>query len=157
MNMKNVQMLAYLAKGHPEASVTVLIKLCYLSDLISIKRNSEKISNFNYIRYYYGPFDMEVYKDLEYLVENQILIASSEYTQKNGEAIIYKINEEKNIDIDKLTDGDCLIMDELLESVRGYGAKALTDIAYSTKPMKALKATLGGNEHLGEKLDLLAK
>ena len=45
-------------------------------------------------------------------------------------------------------------MDEVLDSVNGYGAKALTEIAYKTKPMQALGATLNGGEHLNEKLDM---
>lgn len=154
MNEKNVQLLAYLAKGHPEASVTVLIKLCYLSDLVSMKRQGAKISDFTYIRYYFGPFDVEIYKDLEYLVAKRILLATSEYTQKGAEAIIYHFNEEKELVVDRIEDNAKTILDEVLDSVRGYGAKALTDIAYSTKPMKALGATLGGNENLGQPLDL---
>ena len=151
---KNLQVLAYLAKEHPEASVTVLIKLCYLADLISLKRYNRKISSFNYIRYYFGPFDPEIYTDLESLVKDNFLIATSEYTKKGAEAIIYHYNEEKEFNGKDILADDRAILDELLTSVRGYGAKTLTEIAYSTKPMKALGATLGGNENLGTKLDL---
>lgn len=151
---KNLLLLAYLAKEHPEASVTVLIKLCYLADLISLKRYNRKISSFNYIRYYFGPFDPEIYSDLESLVKDNFLVATSEYTQKGAEAIIYHYNDDKELDDKDLTDEDKIILNELLDSVRGYGAKTLTEITYGTKPMKALGATLGGNENLGKKLDL---
>ena len=151
---KNVQILAYLAKGHPEASVTVLIKLCYLADLISLKRYGNKISSFKYVRYYFGPFDQKIYDDLEHLVISEVLIATPEYTKRGGEAIIYHVKENAELNNDKLSSEDTTVLDELLDSVRGYGAKALTDIAYNTKPMKAFGATLGGNEHIGEELDL---
>ncbi|MEK7569401.1 MAG: Panacea domain-containing protein [Patescibacteria group bacterium] len=151
---KNLQLLAYLAKGHPEASITVLIKLCYLADLISLKRFKKKISTFEYIRYYFGPFDPEVYGDLESLVKDGVLIATPEYTQKGAEAIIYHFNETKDLNIKDISKEDKVILDELLESVRGYGAKTLTEITYNTKPMKALGATLGGNENLGKELNL---
>lgn len=154
MNKKNLQLLTYLAKGHPEASVTVLIKLCYLADLISLKRFKRKISSFDYIRYYFGPFDPKIYTALESLVNDDLLIAVPEYTQKGAEAIIYHFNEKKELKTPDLLGDDKVVLDELLESLRGYGAKALTDITYSTKPMMAFKATLGGKEHLGEKLNL---
>lgn len=153
---KNDQILAYLAKGHSEASVTVLIKLCYLADLVSIKRYNREVSDFKYVRYYFGPFDSKIYTNLETLVKENFLISSSEYTQKGAEAIIYHFNEKKELPTDKLLVEDLGILDELIESVRGYGAKALTDIAYSTKPMVAFGATLGGSEHFGERLDLRA-
>lgn len=154
MEKKNLQLLAFLAKEHSEASVTVLIKLCYLADLISIKRYGNKISSFEYVRYYFGPFDPEIYEDLELLVKEKILTAEPEYTKKGAEAIIYHFNESKELDTSKLGDEDKIVLNELLESVRGYGAKALTDIAYNTKPMKAFGATLGGSEHMGELLNL---
>jgi len=154
MRKKNLQLLAYLAKEHSEASVTVLIKLCYLADLISIKRYGKKISSFNYIRYYFGPFDSEIYIELECLVNEDILKAEPEYTKKGAEAIIYHFNENKELNTSELKKEDKIVLNELLESVRGYGAKALTDITYNTKPMKAFGATLGGNEHMGELLDL---
>lgn len=152
MKNKNLSLLAYLSKNHPEASVTVLIKLCYLADLVSIKRFGKKISNYDYMRYYFGPFDKQIYNDLESLVKKNILKATSDYSQK-GEVIIYHLIENEN-EITDLNEQDKIILDELLKSMKGYGAKALTDIAYNTKPMKALGATLGGNEHLGKKLDL---
>lgn len=154
MDKKNLQLLAYLAKEHSEASVTVLIKLCYLADLISIKRYNNKISSFNYIRYYFGPFDSKIYEELEFLISKNILMAESEYTKNGAEAIIYHFNEKKSLDISELKDEDKTILNELLDLVRGYGARALTDMAYNTKPMKSIGATLGGKEHMGELLDL---
>lgn len=154
MERKNSQLLSYLAQGHSEASVTVLIKLCYLADLISLKKNNKKISSFEYIRYYFGPFDSKIYDELELLVNKNILIATPEYTLKGAEAIIYHFNKEKSLDTSNLEEEDKTILKELLDSVRGYGARALTDIAYNTKPMKHFGATLGGSEHMGEILDL---
>lgn len=42
----------------------------------------------------------------------------------------------------------------VLQELKGYGAKILTEIAYKTKPMVKIGATLGGKESFGVKLDL---
>jgi hypothetical protein len=49
------------------------------------------------------------------------------------------------------------LIDEMMSELKGYGAKTLTDIAYKTKPMIKLGATLGGDENLFKKLDLSAE
>jgi uncharacterized phage-associated protein len=154
MNTKNLQLLGYLAKKHQGASVTVLIKLCYLADLVSIKNGGQKISTFNYVRYFYGPFDPEIYQNLETLLSDGTLISKPEYTAGGAETIVYKFNEERDLATSSLSPEEISVLDELLETVSGYGAKALTEVAYNTAPMKAFNATLGGQEHLNELLDL---
>jgi hypothetical protein len=76
---KDHQILAYLAKAHPSASITVLMKLSYLIDLFSTKKRGKKISSFNYIRYSYGPFAQQVYDVVEDLVLNGILVPKNDY------------------------------------------------------------------------------
>ena len=49
------------------------------------------------------------------------------------------------------------IIDELLNSLGGLSPSQLTKIAYGTEPMKKLGATLGGNEHLNDVLELSTK
>ena len=49
------------------------------------------------------------------------------------------------------------VIDSILETLGEFSAKALTQVAYRTAPMKALGATLGGDEHLGEKINLSIK
>lgn len=153
MTTKNLQIIGYLAKKHPHASVTVLIKLCYLADLVSIKKGGKKISTFEYIRYFYGPFDQTIYNDLDTLLSLDVLKATPEY-KGDTETIIYSFNEEKILDVSKLDNDELVTLDEVLETLDGYGAKALTEVAYSTAPMQALGATLGGRENLHTKLDL---
>lgn len=151
---KDLQILAYLAQKHPKASVTVLMKLCYLIDLVSFKRNKEQITGFEYKRYNFGPFDEDIYIRLKELTEKNIISQKQDYTQTGNEYIIYCFNEESDFSFDEISEPEIGIMNEVLDSVNGYGAKALTDIAYKTRPMQALGATLNGGEHLNEKLDL---
>lgn len=156
MNEKNKHFLLYFIKNNPKSSITSLMKLAYLSDLISMKRNSRQISGFEYRRHYYGPFDKKIYTYIENLTDEGLVRAESDYGLTGEEFSIFSIKPEKESDItfEKLKGDDKAIIDELLTSVRGYGAKMLTEIAYKTRPMKFLKATIGGSEHLGEKLNL---
>ncbi|MFA6096856.1 MAG: Panacea domain-containing protein [Candidatus Paceibacterota bacterium] len=158
MPTKNEQLLAYLAKKHEKATVTVLMKICYLIDLVGEKKYGRQISEYRYKRYTYGPFDQKIYRDLSELQSKGILIAKSDYTASGEEYIHYSLNEEtESVIFDKLLGAETQIIDEVLESVKGFGARTLTEIAYKTKPMKALNATLGGNENMSMSLDLKTK
>jgi uncharacterized phage-associated protein len=156
MLTKNQILLAYLTKYKEKASVTVLMKLAYLVDLVSIKKGSEKIFSFVYKRYTYGPFDESIYRELEALQLEGVVLPKSDFTATGEEYIYYSFNTESEIDCEDISETEKTIINEVLESVKGFGAKILTDIAYKTKPMQMLGATLGGNEHLNEQLDLAA-
>lgn len=156
--IKTKHLLTYLVQEHASASVTVLIKLSYLIDLISVQKKHTQVTDFEYKRYYFGPFDNSIYPLLTELEAEGVIVSEQKYTPGGEEYVVYSINEEKEeISFDKLSDNDCEIANQVLEQLRGYGAKVLTEIAYLTAPMKKLGATLGGNEHLNEKLDLTCK
>ncbi len=138
------------------ASVTVLMKLSYLIDLISFKRRGEKITDYRYIRYFYGPFDRKINDDIQELIDANEVEPKSCFTGSGEEFIIYKNAKLTDSITENFAQEEQDIIDEVLESVKGYGAKALTEIAYKTKPMVALKATLGGTENLNETLDFSA-
>ncbi len=155
MNEKTRQLILYLIKNNPRVSLTSIMKLAYLADLISVKRLKSKISNFEYRRHHFGPFDKKIYSYLEDLSGKELIISETDYGATREEFNVFSINPKNaEMEFKKLNDKEKKVIDELLNSVRGYGAKVLTEIAYKTKPMKALKATLGGLEHLGERLNL---
>ena len=156
MSEKTRQLLLYLLKNNPGSSVTSLMKLAYLADLISTKRQEKQISNFEYRRHHYGPFDKKIYQYIDSLTEDKIIKAESDFSLTGEEFSVFSINPEveDKVVFDKLGSKEIKILDDLLGSVRGYGAKMLTEIAYQTKPMQKLKATIGGTEHLGERLNL---
>lgn len=151
---KDLQILAYFAQKHPKASITVLMKLCYLADLISVKREKKQITSFEYRRYNFGPFDNNVYSCVEELTSRGIFQAETDYTPTGNEFVVYHFNSEEEFLFDEITEKERKIIDELLESVNGYGAKVLTEIAYKTEPLKSLGATINGGENLNAKLDL---
>jgi uncharacterized phage-associated protein len=154
MCIKTKNMLIKILEETPR-DITSLMKLSYLIDLSAIRKLGKKISDFRYIRYNYGPFDAAIYTDLDKLIKDKIICTQSEYTQY-GETIIYKLNREKidDIKIDALNEDEIRLIEDIINSLEGYGAKLLTDIAYKTKPMVEIGATLGGDEHMCEELKL---
>lgn len=154
-HMKTKQMLVYIIKNSPKSYLTSLMKLSYLADLISVKRHGHQISDFEYIRYYYGPFDNKIYTVLSDLVYEGTVLGEPIYSHDGDENLLYFFNENKeDYNFEELSEADKVIIDEVLEQLKGYGVKTLTEVAYKTAPMKKLGATLGGNEALGNKLDL---
>ncbi len=158
MNNKTSELLSYITLKHPRLSVTSLMKLSYLIDLVQIKKTNEQISNFKYSRYKYGPFDNDIYNYAQSLVVNGFIREDSEYSPYGGEYIVYSCdNDDDSITFDNLSPKELETIDEVINSVIGFGAKALVELAYKTKPMKKIGATIGGNEHLNELLDLRAE
>ena len=155
MFSKRERALGCIVKNRGKATVTILMKLAYLTDLVSCKRTGKPIFDYDYKRYFYGPFDDKIYRDIEHLQSEKILNGDFDYTQEGNEYILYTFNpvKEKGFSFG-LTDTEEKTIGEVLESVKGLGAKILTEIAYRTKPMKKLRATLGGKENLGKSLDL---
>ena len=153
---KTRQLLAYLIKNHPSISITALMKLTYICDLVSIKKHHSKISDFEYVRYKYGPFDKNIYNHINDLRWAGVITEEPAYTPMGDEYITYKINDETCVCVDELGINDTQVADEVLESLKGYGAKALVDLAYKTKPMAKIGAMQDNDAGLNEKLDLSA-
>jgi len=158
MKAKNKALIAFLVKYHPAASVTALMKLSYFVDLISVKKLGSKISNFDYIRYNYGPFTKDIYECVEDLVLEGSIVPNSTFSA-NGEFVTYKIASTIEPEItykDIFTQKQLELVREIATDLQGYGAKALTEMAYKTKPMKAIGAKIGGTEGMFKKLNLNA-
>lgn len=153
---KTEQLLAYLVKNHDLVSITSLMKLSYIVDLVSINKTRKKISDFEYRRYTYGPFDDSIYERIQTLLGKNIIHEEIRYTSTGDEFIVFKCDKSE-IAFDALTEDEKRTIDEVLQSVRGYGAKALTELAYKTKPMLRLGAELGNTKGLNKKLNLRAK
>lgn len=155
-NNKTTALLEYFAHQHSKPSVTVLMKLCYLTDLIALKRLGRAITNYEYERYTFGPFNKKIYADLEELVGTEKLAIEIDYPSygTDSEVVLYRHSGELEAITAQLETEEVGLADEVLATLSGYGARQLTQVAYQTKPMVALGATLGGSENLGAKLDL---
>ncbi|MCX5807759.1 MAG: DUF4065 domain-containing protein, partial [Proteobacteria bacterium] len=71
---KTQQLLAYIIKNRSNTSITELIKLSYIIDLVSIGKRHDRIFDFKYIRYNYGPFDKKLYDYIKHFVDNKIIL-----------------------------------------------------------------------------------
>ena len=158
MNEKTKQFITYLAKDYIPATVTSLMKLAYLIDLISVTKKEGQISNFIYRRYNYGPFDKDIYNYILELVDEKILLEGIQYTPQADEYIVYRFNEDdEKSSFNKLSMKEKKTIDGVLESLKGFGAKALSEITYKTKPLMAIGAKPDNNTGLNKVLDLNEK
>jgi uncharacterized phage-associated protein len=153
---KTLQILSYIIKKHPDVSITSLMKLSYLVDLVAVKKIKNKISDFQYVRYNYGPFDKKIYNYLESLINDDIVKEGANISSTGDEFATYNVMKKSNIAFDKISDDEKEIIDEVLESLDGYGTKALTELTYRTKPMKRIGATLDNKAGLNKPLSLNA-
>jgi hypothetical protein len=132
------------------------MKLSYIVDLVAIRKGYERISDFNYIRFNYGPFDKRIYACIDTLVQKGIIYEGADITGFGDEFVTYRVVRGVNPSFDKLSKVERSVIDEVLTSLKGYGAKALTELAYRTAPMKKIKATMNNTKGLNETLDLNA-
>lgn len=152
---KTKQLLTYLIDQHDISTVTSLMKLCYLSDLVNTQRQGKKISDFKYIRWHYGPYDQSIMNYLFELIEEDLIESEAQFTKDGNEYYHYKI-KKKDYDTSLLNEKEISNIEAVLNTLQGYGPAGLKQVAYKTKPMKALGATEDGKENLGARLNLSA-
>lgn len=154
MTKKTLATICYLISEREGATVTELMKLCYLADLISIAANKKKrFTDFEYVRWFYGPFDKNIYVSLGELSKRNQICTDLEHTAAGSEVTKYKFCGDKKYFSD-LSDEDRNTLDILLGEVSEFGPTGLTKIAYSTFPLKKMGVKIGDNKKIGEKIDL---
>lgn len=133
-------------------TITSITKMLYLIDLASVSSLGRKTTSLTFIRYYYGPYDKHVRTMLDELTASGDIEADIKYLS-NGEPFISYRSPKSTSEC--TYDGEnANIVSDLVDSLGSLSPKSLTEIAYKTKPMTRLGATLGGNEHLNEELVL---
>lgn len=131
IDRKTFELFAYLWKKLEwKWDIMQFMKLPYFIDLKSVKDLGFQITNLEYIRYTFWPFDKKIYSYRWLFEGNQYEITFSyiEDFIPEIESIISKLPIE---------DGEQLKV-----------------LSYKTPPMQAIKATLWGSEHIGERLNL---
>ncbi len=136
ISRKTVELYNYIfskIKGIPD--IMQFMKLPFFIDLNIVKINWKQITNFDYIRWNFWPFDKKVYdyqKLFSYNFEEWIVDLK----------YFYLTIEEKNI------------IDNILISLPINDGEKLKILSYETEPMKKLNVTLWDNKKMGEKLFL---
>lgn len=160
LSEKTYNFILYLVGNMVIPTKTSLIKMCYLCDLAAVNSGLEQITDFTYIRYYYGPYDKKIDEYLLDMIKNNKLTVKTEYSRGGGEYEEFSLPAKRqNLDeySSFMSKKEKEIVDSILDSLGSLNAKMLTEIAYKTKPMTNIGATLGGIEHLTENLNLATK
>jgi hypothetical protein len=161
-NRKSGQMLAYIMKLYKHSTARNLLKLSYLSDCLAAAQTGRPLTSFQYRRYSFGPFNPAVYDCLESLVGRQLIKAHANYTRAGLEFVCYAYNDDYLMD-DRLfrqrfmpafSEEDFCLARDILYDFFFYQERDLTAMIYKSAPMKALGATPGGLEGLGQVLPL---
>ncbi|HMT01212.1 MAG TPA: Panacea domain-containing protein [Candidatus Absconditabacterales bacterium] len=153
MFSNNEKLIIYVIANRLGCSITEIMKLCYLIDLGGLKKLHKQITDFSYIRYTYGPFDQKIYDQVNVLVKKGILKYVCYAIPSGDEVCKYELQDNFAMDFN-FPNEEKTFIDEMLNSLSSFNAFELTKLAYQTKPMKDLGATLGGNQHIGDKLKL---
>lgn len=150
MNCNTLDVLEYIVRKHSFGTITILVKICYLFDLIWTRENGAQYTDLSYIRYFYGPYDKKI-EDYVGELERKGKIESVHKFSENGEYVVYKgvgdIESSLPAEVEKT-------LAALIDEVQGYGPKTLAMLTYKTAPMVKLGATFGGKENLGKPLNL---
>ena len=113
-------------------SITRLMKLLYLMDLISIKKYDQKLTPFNYDYEAFGPVIHGFGGVMQEFVEKDLIKDNIKIT-KFGEAHDYRPNKKYNVKLDLLKE---YLIDDILRLYGEMDLTKLVDIVYSTNPMK---------------------
>jgi len=149
-------LIQYILKSRWEATITEIVKLCYFVDLAYFRNEWEwkQITNYEYVRYYYWPFDEKIVDDVKELTVSWFLEFKIIPTYHWQEYIAYSVNNEEEI---CLNPDHKKTVDRVLFELSWYRSSKLTDLAYETKPMKAINAKKGENKNLLDKLEFDAE
>jgi len=137
INRKTVELYNYIfSKLDKFPDVMQYMKIPYFIDIASVKKQWIQISNFEYIRWNYWPFDKKVY-DYEKLF-----------------SVVYEewISDMKYI---YLTDDDKQIIDSVLLEIPKEDWEKLKKLSYQTEPMKKLWVKIWDLKHMWEVLELV--
>lgn len=136
INRKTLEMYNYvISKIKKPFDIMQFMKIPYFIDLQYKEQSWKLLTNFQYMRWNFWPFDKKVY----------------DYQK------LFSLNNEKgiaNIVYIHLTDEDKQVIDQVLEKIPYTNGDRLKKLSYDTPPMQSIWATLWGSEHMWELLKL---
>jgi transcriptional regulator with XRE-family HTH domain len=133
IDRRTFELLAYIGqKLNWRWDIMQFMKIPYFVDLDNIRKLGFQISNFEYIRYEFGPFDVRMYS-------YRTLFESKKYETVQFLSIADLIET----------------IDKTMSNLPVTNGKKLKELSYDTVPMRKIKATMGGREGWGERLEML--
>lgn len=133
------KVIIYIISKLPnDVTRTKLVKLLYLIDLISLKRNKTSITNLIYVSYHYGPYSPKIKEALDIL--NNFEIQEDLNTSVDGNIFyLYSLGTNsrlKDAPEKLLKSEEKAIVDDVLENYGHKSLKSLLDVVYETKAYK---------------------
>lgn len=121
--------IRYIVKNYDDSSLTrtKLMKLLYIADREAKSSTGDKISETNYIRYYYGPYSEEAMNTVENLSQEEI--TEKKGRSSKGDFYIYEptINTKEAT---SLTEEEKSILSDILSQYSGLDTESLVDRVY---------------------------
>lgn len=133
--------VVYLSDNISQLSKTKLLKLLYILDEISIKKNGIPFLNLKYKVWKFGPVSEELFIDLS--SETKLL---ENYIEKNSEDGVNFVVAKTEFNDDEFSDNDIELMDFVIDKFGNKSAKEL--IAYTHRVNSPWHNTAKQNEVL---------
>jgi len=142
----HVIILYFIEKLNGVLGKTHLSKLLFLTELLSIKRFKNPLTDLKFVKYHYGPYSNRINEYLENLKEKGY-IEIREIPFTNEPTKIYtRYYSNKKFQINKIIvealDGDSekkTLLDEIINSYGNISLQQLLDIIYSIQIVKEAK------------------
>ena len=137
-------LILYVVKNMSIPTETMISKICYLCDYLSVKNLGSPISNLEYENSVFGPQGKNIAECLFELARDGEVNQSIEYGVDGTEHVEYHIatNAQKLVeDSEEFSVGEKQIIDEVLRSVGSLNARLLTEVVDNTKPIKDVNST----------------
>jgi hypothetical protein len=127
--------------------------MCYLIDLSYSEKKWEKITGFEYVRYYYWPYSTAIPTEIDKLIVERTFSSRVKVNSFWEENIIYYLKDDSVDDVElTLSSEEMSFAGAMIEELAPFNASELTKISYNVGKLKEWWAKLGGTEHFKEKI-----
>lgn len=128
------RVIRYFVDRLPNIGRTLVVKYLYLADLESRRYRGKPLTDLDYIWYDHGPFDSEIYAQLDILRQGNFI--KQECVQYPNGKYGYQYAAGDNPLPDELAPDERAILDAVVEQYGAMSLQALLDdVVYQTKPM----------------------
>ncbi len=121
--------LIYLSNEIPNLTKTKALKLVYLLDEISIKKNGIPFLNLQYEVLQYGPVSQDLFSELNtypQLLKDYIKLEN----RLEGQNIVTYLKPKKKYKNDEFTDDDLVVLEFIIKKYGKSSAKKLVDLVH---------------------------
>ena len=110
---------------------TKIVKLLYLLDIESVSKHGKQLTNFEYRKYYYGPYDENI---INLLDERQYFSVGLGITSSGNQYYNYTVGPKKN-DY-QMNDNTKELVNSVIKKYGQCSLDKILEVAYSTPQFK---------------------